>query len=491
MSKVSSTYLTRLSGLLLAAGILSGCTMAPTYERPASPVATKFDYDASGTAKNNADAAQLGWRDFFPDKRLQMLIAAALENNRDLRIAALNIEAARAQYGIARADQLPNFQVDATRTRQQLSQSQTVSGVQTTSTSYTVGLGMTAFELDFFGRVRSLSNAALATYLATEETQRAAHISLIANVAEAYLAERSYTEQLGLAEQTLKSREENLALAKRRYDVGASNELDYRLAETSMQSARVARATLQRERDQAQNALMLLVGTQLNEKDLPPPLSLSNQNIVTDIPAGLPSDLLERRPDIRSAEQNLISANANIGAARAAFFPSISLTAGLGTASGDLHNLFDSGFGTWSFIPTISLPIFQGGRNKANLDLAEVRKNIQVATYEKTIQTAFKEVDDALAARGSLDEQVQSQEAFLKATNERLRLTELRYNNGISSSLDLLDAQREQFSAEQSLIQARQLRFDNAIDLYRALGGGMDEYTPSKTATAPAETQAK
>ncbi len=476
MFNSSSLHIRQLSAALLAAGILSGCTMAPTYERPEAPIESAYATETDTTSStSDVQANRLGWREFFPDQRLQALIAAALENNRDLRISALNMEAARAQYGVTRADQLPNFNVTATDTRARVSSVETSTGQSVVGETYQVGLGLAAFELDFFGRVRSLSNAALASYLATDEARQSAQISLVSQVAQAYLAERSYSEQLDLSKKTLQSREQNYDLAKRRFDVGASSELDLRLSETLVQAARISNATLQRQRDQADNALTLLVGKKLT--DLPEGLSLSQQNIVTDIPAGLPSDLLERRPDIRAAEQNLISANANIGAARAAFFPRISLTAGIGSASNALDDLFSAGFSTWSFVPQLTLPIFQGGRNVANLQLSEVRKNIQIATYEKTIQTAFKEVADALSARGTLEEQIKAQDGFLNAQQERMRLTQLRYDNGVASSLDLLDSQRELFSAQQALIQARQLRFNNAIDLYRSLGGGLAEHT--------------
>ena len=283
-----------------------------------------------------------------------------------------------------------------------------------------------------------------------------------------------------MAIETLHSREANLALAKTQFEVGASSALDLRLSETLVESARVSKATLERQRAQAENALTLLVGKKIN--DLPPAQELSLQNIVTDIPAGLPSDLLTRRPDIRSAEQSLIAANANIGAARAAFFPSITLTGSYGSASSTLNKLFDSGSGAWSFGPSISIPIFNYGRNSANLDLAEVRKNLAVVAYEKAIQTAFREVADALVARGALDEQIVAQENYLKAEQARLNLTEVRYKNGVSSALDRLDAQRDLFSAQQALIQARQLRLNNAIDLYKALGGGLNENTVTQVA---------
>lgn len=473
MFKLPTLRLKQLSAAMLVVGVLSGCTLAPTYERPQAPVESSYPADAKGQAA--LDAANLGWRQFFPDQRLQALIAAALENNRDLRTAALNIEEARAQYQITRADLLPNLNVTGSESRTRLSASQSATGSPLISKSYQVGLAIPAYELDFFGRVRSLKDAALSTYLSTEEAKQSAQISLVSQVAQAYLTERSYAEQLKLAQQTLESRQTNQGLAQKRFDVGASSALDLRLSDTLVQSARVSVATLQRQRAQAENALTLLVGKNIN--DLPAGQDLSLQNIVTDIPAGVPSDLLTRRPDIRAAEQKLMAANANIGAARAAFFPKISLTGSFGSASNSLGGLFDSGSGAWSFGPQLSLPIFDFGRNSANLDLTEVRKNQAIVTYEKTIQTAFREVADALVARGTFDEQIEAQEAFLKAQQERLNLTDLRYKNGIASSLDQLDAQRDLFSAQQSLIQARQLRLNNAIDLYRALGGGLNETT--------------
>ena len=477
MFKLPTLRLQQLSAALLVVGVLSGCSLAPTYERPQAPIAGSYTADNQGQAA--FDAASLGWRQFFPDQRLQALITAALENNRDLRTAALNIEEARAQYNISRADLLPNLNVTGNAARTRTPASQSATGAPSIGNSYQAGLAIPAYELDFFGRVRSLKDAALSSYLATEEAKQSAQISLVSQVAQAYLSERSNAEQLKLAQQTLESRQNNLALAKKRFEVGASSALDLQLSETLVQSARASAATLSRQRAQAENALTLLVGKQVT--DLPAGQDLALQNIVTDIPAGLPSELLTRRPDIRAAEQKLLAANANIGAARAAFFPRISLTGSFGSASNVLNGLFDSGSGAWSFGPQLSLPIFDFGRNSANLDLAEVRKNQAVVTYEKTIQTAFREVADALVARATFDEQIAAQEAFLKAQQERLNLTNLRYKNGIASSLDQLDAQRDLFSAQQALIQARQLRLNNAIDLYRALGGGLNESSVTAT----------
>jgi multidrug efflux system outer membrane protein len=361
------------------------------------------------------------------------------------------------------------------RTRGRTAADQLVPGQAAVGTAYSVGLNMTSFELDFFGRVRSLKDAALASYLATEEARQSAQISLISQVAQAYLAEQSFAEQQRLAQQTLDSRLDDYQRDKLRFDVGASSELDLRNSETLVQAARVSLTTLARQRGQATNALELLVGKPLGE--LPAPQSLSDEQIVTDIPAGLPSDLLTRRPDIREAEQQLRSANANIGAARAAFFPTISLTAGIGNSSTSLGSLFSAGSRTWSFVPQLTLPIFEGGRNRANLSLSEIRKNLAIANYEKTIQSAFREVADALVARGTLEDQLAAQDAFVKAQEQRVKLTDLRYKNGIASSTDRLNAERDLFSAQQALIQTRQLRLNNAIDLYRSLGGGLNENT--------------
>ncbi|MGI4848769.1 MAG: efflux transporter outer membrane subunit [Janthinobacterium lividum] len=462
--------------LLLAAGALGACSLNPALVRPEAPVAAVYPAETGGPIMAN-----LGWREFFSDPRLQALIAAALENNRDLRTAALRIEEARALYNIQTADLLPNLNLGATGNSQRTPANLSTTGGAYVSRSYQVGLSLASFELDFFGRVRSLNQAALATYLATDEARQAAQLSLVAQVANAYLNERAYAEQLTLAQRTLEGRETGLKLAKQRFDVGAFSALDLRQNEILVQTARVSVVQLGRQRAQAENALTLLVGQPLT--NLPQGQTLSAQNVSTTIPAGLPSDLITRRPDIRAAEQRLESANANIGAARAAFFPRISLTAGYGTASPTLSGLFDSGSNAWSFAPTITLPIFDAGRNKANLDVSQVRKELAVVDYEKTIQTAFREVADALVARGLIDDEIEAQEAVRVANADRVRLADLRYQNGITSTLELLDAQRDLFSAEQALVQARLLRLTNAIDLYRSLGGGLTETSVPLAAT--------
>ncbi|WP_454723911.1 MULTISPECIES: efflux transporter outer membrane subunit [Cupriavidus] len=480
-----------LTTLLLVAGVLSGCTLAPKYERPAPPVATQYPAAPDGYAAAEVKsgetrrAGDIGWREFFRDPRLQALIAVSLENNRDLRTAVLRIEEARAQYQVQRADLLPTVNATGGYTRQRISGAQFGSPGAGTSISeyYQAGGAVTSYELDLFGRVRSLSNAALAQYFATEEARRAAQISLVSEVAKAYLSERSFAEQYELAQNTLKTRESTLSLARQRFDAGATSALDLRDNESLVAQARVSAAQLARQRAQAQNALEVLAGKPLGGiADLPEAMRLSDERIISDIPAGLPSDLLEQRPDIRQAEQQLLSANANIGAARAAFFPRITLTANAGAISPTFSSLFDSGTGVWSFAPQLTVPIFDYGRNLSNLDLANVRKNIQIASYEKTIQTAFGEVADALVARGTLEEQVRGQEQVRDAEQARFELSTVRFRSGVANQLDQLDAQRQLFTAEQALIQARQLRLNNAIDLYRALGGGLSETGPVASA---------
>jgi multidrug efflux system outer membrane protein len=456
--------------------LLAGCSLAPKYVRPEAPVASAWPEPpaASGAVSeagsdSGAAAPDVGWRDYFGDPRLQALVTTALANNRDLRVAALDIERARAMYRIQRADRLPSVDGDASAAF-----SNPASAGAAVTTRYEVGPQL-SFELDFFGRVKSLSDAALAEYLATEEAARTAQISLVAEVANAYLAERAYAEQLDLARQSLVAREASLELDKQRFDAGVSSELDLRQSETLVESARISVATLSRGQAQAANALILLAGAP--SADLPPAVPLADQAVGATLGAGVPSDVLLRRPDIRAAEQHLRGANADIGAARAAFFPRISLTAALGTASTDLLGLFGAGTGVWSFIPALTQPIFQFGRNQANLKVARVDREVAVAHYEQAIQTGFREVADALAARQTLDEQVLAQERLRTAEARRLELADQRYRAGASSYLELLDAQRSLFDAERALIVARQLRLASAVDLYAALGGGLREHT--------------
>jgi len=459
----------RTIAALLALLALSACSLIPEFLRPAAPVAQVYPADAVG--KDTRSAAETGWREFFPDPGLQALIAAALDNNRDLRTAALRIAEARALYNIQSADLYPNINASFTGNRAHTPASLSTNGQQMTTSAYQVGFSLASFEIDYLGRVRSLNQAALSLYLATDEARQSAQIGLIAEVAKAALAERAFAEQQELAQKTLAGREAAYKLSRQRFDVGASSALDLRANETLVLNARIALAILARQRAQATNALVLLVGRPI--ADLPPVQTLDAQGIVSELPAGLPSDLLTRRPDIRAAEERLKASNANIGAARAAFFPRISLTAGFGTASNALSGLFDAGSGAWSFAPQLLLPIFDAGRNSATLKLTEVRKDLAVTDYEKTIQVAFREVADALVARSLLDEQIDAQQAAQLAQADLLRLVEQRYRTGVANYIEVLTAERDLFLAEQALVQARLLRLTNAIDLYRSLGGGL------------------
>ena len=466
--------LKKCSLALLTAGILAGCSMAPTYERPEAPVENL--YPTGGTETPSA-ANRIGWEEFFRDQRLKALIAAAIENNRDLRVAALRIEEARAMFDIQWADRLPTVDIEGSSTRTR-TLSNGAPGMVTGGT-HQVGVGISAFELDFFGRVKSLTDAALARYLATEEAQRSAYISLVSEVAKTYLTERAQAEQIELANKSYQSYLHTLELTRKRYEVGISSAILLRECETLVHSARVTLTSLQREHAKTVNALVVLVGGKM-PANLPPAHKLSESDLMMDIPEGLPSELLEKRPDIRQHEQLLKAANADIGAARAAFFPRFTLTGFAGTMSPSFSNLFDPHSGAWIFTPQMTLPIFDTGRNIANLDLTEARKNIAVAEYEKSIQVAFREVADALAAREWLNEQVKAQEGVLNAETDRHRLAKARFANGIAGSLEVLDAQRQQFAAEQSLVDVRLLRMVNAVELYRSLGGGYYQPDPVK-----------
>ena len=443
---------------------LAGCgSMAPQYQRPSAPVASTFP-DAASSAATATAATAIEWRRFFTDARLQQLITLALANNRDLRIAVLNIEQARAQYDIRRADQWPTVNAGLSGSRLPTSSG----GI---SSTYSAGVLVTAYELDLFGRVRSLGDAALAQYLASEEARKATQISLVATVATSYLALQGDEELLRVTRETLLTRETSLRLIKLRFDKGASSLIDLRQAESLLESARVALAQTTRQRALDENALVLLLGQPL-PATLPDGVPITTAATLPELASGLPSDLLVRRPDIRQAEQQLIAANANIGAARAAFFPRITLTGSLGSASNELSGLFKAGSGGWSFAPQLLQPVFDAGRNQGNLKVAQVGRDIATAQYERAIQSAFREVADALAGRATLGEQLRAQEALVRAEQDRYRLADLRYRNGVASYLDALDAQRSLFAAQQALVQVQAQYQQNGVTLYRVLGGG-------------------
>lgn len=452
--------------LLSLAALSGGCSLTPAYQRPDLPVAAQWQEAADGPRK----AADTDWHAFFPDSRLQSLIAAALENNRDLRIAVARVEEARAQYGILRADRLPSLNLTAGRNASRTPGDLSLSGSPLSVQRYDVGLALLPFELDFWGRVKSLSDAGQASYLATESAQRAVRLSLIADVANAYFSLLEMEERSQLARATLKTREETRALLEKRREVGLTRDLDILQAEGALQSARADLASLELQRSTAAHALTLLVGREA--AGLPPGKPLAEQGVVPDLAPGLPADVLLARPDVIAAEQRLIAANASIGAARAAFLPKILLTATLGTASRELAGLFEAGSGAWSFQPTLAMPLFDAGRTAANVDLAEARKVIAVADYEKTLQQAFREVADELAAREKLAEQRRAVEAGAQAQTERLRIAQALYDAGLTSHLEVLDAQREAYTAQQTAIQVRRAQLGAAAQLYKALGGG-------------------
>jgi len=458
---------------VVAAASLAGCmSLAPAYERPLAPVAERFPDAADDAPVASPVAVDIAWQQFFSDAMLQELIALALQSNRDLRVTVLNIEQARAQFQIRRADQVPGANVAA-------GAAQVTNTKGNITTVYLAGLAMPSFELDFFGRVKNLSDAALAQYLATEEARKTAQIVLIASVANAYLSLLGDIEQLALTERTLATRESSLQLTQLKFDNGVASELDVAQARSLVEGARVALQILRRYRAQDQNALVLLVGKPLTI-ELPADATLVGMTIGPELPAGLPSDLLVNRPDIRQSEQQLLAANANIGAARAAFFPRITLTASAGVASGNLLDLVKAGSFAWTLSPQLVLPIFDGGRNQANLDAATAQRDISVAQYEKTIQAAFREVADALAGRATLSDQLRAQKAQADAEEARFRLSELRYRTGVASYFDVLDAQRSLFVAQLATVQTQLSRLQNQVTLYKVLGGGWTEPAPAQ-----------
>lgn len=514
---------------------LAGCSLAPTYQRPELSVpATLPPVDAASQASAASadaaaqapavDVAAVPWREYFPDPRLQSLICEALANNRDLRVAILNIEAQRAAYQIQAADRVPNVNASISGTRQPSSVPPYALGTQVTG-----GLVIPSFELDLFGRVRSLTEAASAQVLASEEARRAAHISLVAAVANAYYTVWADRWQLALAEQTLQTRQDGLKLSQLKYDNGVLNELDLRSSQSQVEAARVARAQAQRQLAQDRQSLAVLVGKPVPAEWLPPapqPLakaaagtdpsaaqsssqSASNMRPVrsnapeqfveaslwpglSELPVGLSSEVLLQRPDVAQAEQTLISANANIGAARAARFPRISLTGSAGAVSNSLSGLFDDGRFAWSFGGSLLAPIFDAGRTAAGVDAAVARRDIAIAQYDKAIQSAFKEVADALVARQTYAEQADAQLAQAQAEAARLSLSTLRYDTGVASQLDLLDAQRALFAAQQAHIQAQLARQQAHISVYKALGGGWVEGGQGQQAQArPSEASAR
>ncbi|MBX9912304.1 MAG: efflux transporter outer membrane subunit [Pseudomonadaceae bacterium] len=468
--------------LALAAFALGGCSLIPDYQQPPADVAAQWPqgpaYATNEATSNNT--SELSWQQFFRDPAMQQLIATALQHNLDLRVAALNIEAYRAQYQIQRADLLPAVNANGSGSRQRLPAESSSTGAAQINSQYSATMGISAYELDLFGRLHSLSEQALQTYFASEQARRATHISLIASVANAYLNWQADQALLQLTSETLQAFEQSHQLTVRSNQVGIASALELSQSRTSVESARVRQAQYQRLVAQDRNALTTLLGT-----GLPANLAVSQplaSQLLSEMPAGLPSDLLHRRPDILAAEHALLAANANIGAARAAFFPSISLTANAGSLSPDLAGLFNSGSGTWLFQPQINLPIFNAGSLQASLDYSKIQKDIRVAQYQQSIQTAFQEVADGLAARHTYQQQLQAQRDLVSANQDYYRLAERRYLVGVDSSLTFLIAQRSLFSAQQGLIVERLAQLSSEVNLYKALGGGWSDVSQQSTA---------
>lgn len=471
--------------LALAVSVaLSACkSLAPQYEQPQVSVPETFKYD---TPKQNAiQAASLGWQDYFADPRLHRLIEIALERNTDLRTAALNAEALRKQYMITRADGLPSVNASGSAARTRTAKDLSSTGNSYTRNSYSIGLGVTSYELDLFGKARSNQDAALENYFNSAASRDSTHLSLVASVAKAYFNERYAEESMALAQRVLKSREQTYRLTQLKHQAGVVSAVDLRQQEALIESAKADYASAVQSKEQASNALAILLNQPI-PTDLPKGLALSKQFKVNKLPAGLSSDVLLNRPDIRAAEHALKQANANIGAARAAFFPSISLTSTIGMGSTELSGLFRGSNRTWTFAPSINIPIFNWGSLQASLDAAKIRQEIQVVNYEAAVQSAFRDVADALVAREQLEQAHIAKQRQSKAYADNLRLVNLRYQHGVSSALDLLDAERSNYSANTTLLASQLSRLENMADLYKALGGGLKRFT-DETENKPAE----
>ena len=470
MKRVALTVLTAL---------IAGCSLQPVYERPAAPVSATYPsgdaYRSPSDGSGSLPAVDIGWRDFLTDPRLQRLVELALANNRDLRVAALNVAQTQAQYRITRSTLFPQVGAFANSSAARVPASLSSTGNATVLHDYSVGLSA-SWEIDFFGRLQSQSDQAMQQYLATAQAHKAFEILLVSEVADQYLTLLAFDELLAVTQQTLETAQASYKIALLQFQTGTGTELSVAQAETVVEQAQANYSAQVRGRAQAENALVLLVGQPL-PADLPPPVALGSQSILADIPAGLPSDLLAPRPDIMQAEATLRGANANIGAARAAFFPTISLTGTSGTASSALGGLFKAGSLAWSFLPSITMPIFEGGQLQASLDVATLQKDINVAQYEKAIQSAFREVADGLAARGTYDDEVASIERYTDAQQRSLDLSELRFKNGVDNYLAVLAAQTGLYNAQLTLVSARLARLTSLVNLYQYLGGGWIEHT--------------
>jgi outer membrane protein, multidrug efflux system len=482
--------------VVVLAALLPACTLEPHYQRPPAPVPALEGGPAGGTA-----AADIGWREFFPDPQLQQLIELALAQNRDLRVAALNVQSAQAQYRIQRAQLFPTVNASAAEQAERIplgvlegeippgvlgggtggTKAITLPSGITTHT-YNVGVGFTNYELDLFGRIRSLSHAALQQYFSSGETRRSVQLTLVAEIAAAYVTVLSDQTLLDITRETLKSQQDSYALTQKLFNGGTSTELAVRQAESTVDTAQANLAQYNRQLAQDRDALQLLLGAPIPES-IDFSRGLDRGNMVAELEEGIPSDVLVHRPDVLAAEHQLMAANAQIGAARAAFLPAITLTGSFGTESTQLSGLFKAGSRAWTFSPDISVPIFAGGANVANLQATKLARDTAVAQYEKAIQTAFREVADALVARGTLDDQLAAQQALVTASEIAYRLADMRYRGGVDSYLSALVAQVSLYSAQQQLQAVRLLRLQNLVTLYKALGGGLKENAAAAQAT--------
>ncbi|WP_417669802.1 efflux transporter outer membrane subunit [Pseudoalteromonas tetraodonis] len=458
-----------LNALTLA--VLTGCQLAPEQQEIALPVP-----DAYASGAEQAQATQLNWQQFFNDEKLQALIAQSLEHNKDLQIAALNVQRVRGLYQIEDSALFPSLDINDSGSRQRLPGDLSSTGEPRINSQYSATVGITSYELDIWGKVRNQSAQALQTLYSTQLSQYSMQVSLIAELANAWLNYATDQQLLALAEETLTSQQSSLSLTQQSVDLGAASEITLEQLKSTVATAKVDIATYKRLLKRDKNALDLLVGKAVGQ-DLLPTKELNTLLDLPAVPVGLPSDLLTQRPDIKAAEHQLFAANANIGIARAAFYPSISLTANAGTASGDLSNLFDAGSGTWSFMPSVNLPIFNMGRNQANLDVANAEQQVAVATYQQKIQQAFREVADVLADREGYNAQLSALEQLLQSRKITYDLSQARYDKGVDSFLQVLDAQRTWYSAKQQLITGQQALLASQINLYKAVGGGWEVTT--------------
>ncbi len=459
--------------LICVAGLsalIAGCTLAPKYETPVAPVAEVWPGRAAQSGATTGVPSDMDWREFFDDPRLRALIGVALENNRDLRIAALRVEQARARYRIERAGQFPTIDGDASGSRQKFSGAISAFDGGNVITTYDIHLSAT-YELDLLGRVKSLKTGALEKFLATEESRRSIQISLVSEVASQYLTLQQYREAKAIGQQTLETVQASYNLNQRSFEAGVASELDLQASRAQVQAARVSIANYAQLLAQSENAFVELIGGPL-PADLPAAVPFQRQHLLTSVPAGVPSEVLLRRPDILAAEHTLKAANADIGAARAALYPRILLTGSVGTASASLSDLFSGPSATWSYSPQIIVPIFDGGANRAGVEVTKITKRIEVANYEKAVQTAFREVANALAVRSILEEKLTAQQMLLEAQQKRFDLADARYRQGVDSYLDVLLAQQDLYIARQTLLQFQGARLLNAVALYRSLGGG-------------------